>query len=116
MVRKRERYLAGEKVSGEVLFPDSNSFIAAARSEDEGNTGMTGSRVPIQTPNPIGMTFQFLNFFQFQSLHIFHLHSLNRIFFSLQAMESCFKQIHKDPPNLQNCDYPLSGENLDTYH
>jgi hypothetical protein len=45
------------------LFPDSNGFIAAARSEDERNTGVAGGRVPIQAPNPIGVTFEFLNLF-----------------------------------------------------
>ena len=56
--------LAWEEAIGEVLFPDSNGFIAAARSENERITGMTSGRIPIQAPNPIGVTFEFLNLFQ----------------------------------------------------
>lgn len=67
--KEKERDLGGPESRGEALLPDSDGFVAAARGEDEWDTVVAGGRVPIQAPNPIGVTFQSLNFLQFQPLH-----------------------------------------------
>ena len=55
---------ASPEARGEVLLPDSDGFVAVARSEDEWDTGETGGRVPSQAPNLIGVEFESLNLFQ----------------------------------------------------
>lgn len=68
---------AGPEARGEVLLPDSDGFVAAARSEDEWDTGVTGGQVSIQAPNPIGVAFESLNLFQLhhrQSILLFCVH------------------------------------------
>ncbi|KAG5151588.1 hypothetical protein JHK84_028060 [Glycine max] len=47
---------ASPEARGEVLLPDSDGFVAVARSEDEWDTVETGGRVPSQAPNLIGKT------------------------------------------------------------
>jgi len=45
--------LAGPEARGEILLPDSDGFVAAARSEDEWDTGVCES---LSTPSPIDFT------------------------------------------------------------
>lgn len=68
---------ASPEARGEVLLPDSDGFVAAARSEDEWDTGVTGGRVSIQAPNPIGGAFESLNLFQLHRQSI--LLSIHRV-------------------------------------
>ena len=69
--------LAGPEAKGEILLPDSDGFVAAARSEDEWDTGVTGGQVSIQAPNPIGVAFESLNLFQLHRQSI--LLSIHRV-------------------------------------
>lgn len=57
-----------ERAGSRALFPDSDGFVSTAGGEYGGHTVDAGGWFPGEAPNPIGVTFKFLNFIQLEIL------------------------------------------------